>query len=83
MVQMFGMIQGRGGLRLPLKTRQGLRILRHIIRQELERDKAVQVDVFRLVNNAHATAAEPFNNAIVGDKLVDHKGFACSACRES
>ena len=25
----------------------------------------------------------PFNNAIVGDKLVDHQGLTCSACRES
>jgi hypothetical protein len=43
------MIQRRSGLRLALKAGEGLRVPSNIVRQELERDKAVQARVFRLV----------------------------------
>jgi len=53
----IGVIQGGCGLRLSLKTGQRLRILGHVIGQELESNKAVQVDIFRFVHHPHPTTA--------------------------
>jgi len=40
----------------------------------IHRDKSVQARIFALVDNAHSTAAELLDNAIVGDGLANHKG---------
>ena len=68
-----GMIQRRGSLCFALETRQSVGILaRDSSRKELERDKAVQSQVFGLVHHAHAAAAQLVEDAVVGDRLVDH-----------
>ena len=64
-----GMVQGRSRLRLALKTAQRLRIAGDFIRQELERNKAVQPGVFRLVHHPHA-AAQLFQNPVVRNNLL-------------
>ena len=44
----------------------------HTIRQKFERYRTAESRVFRLVDNAHATDAEPFENAIVGNSFTNH-----------
>ena len=68
-----GMVQGRGGLRLALKTTERLLVLGDIIGQKLEGDKTAQLEVFGLVDDAHAPTAELFQNAIVGNRLAEHR----------
>ena len=64
-------IQGRGGLRFALETGQGLGIAGNVLRQKLERDEAMKASVLSLVDDTHATAAEFFENAVVGECLAD------------
>jgi hypothetical protein len=58
---------------LPLKAGQWLRVFGYIIRQEFERDKALEFNVVGLEDDTHAPAAKFLDNAIVGDGLVDHR----------
>jgi hypothetical protein len=62
-----GVIEGRCGLGFTAKTGEGLRIVGDFFRKKFERHEAVEAGVFRLVNNAHPTAANFFENAIVRD----------------
>ena len=75
----IGMVESRGGLCFPLKAGQGLGVLRDVIGQELQGDKAVQGYIFGLVNDAHPTAAQLFNNAVVRDGLSDQVGSSLCA----
>jgi hypothetical protein len=52
-----GMIESRGGTRLPAKALQGQGIPGQLIGKELQGDKAAQFLVLRLVDDSHATAA--------------------------
>ncbi len=67
-----GMVQSRGGLGLTLKAGEGLRIFSDSIGQEFQSHKAVQLEVFRFVDHAHAPAAELLDQAVVRDGLADH-----------
>ena len=67
-------VQRGSGARFPAKTLQRLRILGHIIGQKFQGDKSAKHRVFRLIDDAHAAAAEFFDNAIVRDGLADHQG---------
>ena len=44
-----------------------------VVRKELQRDKAMQLDVLGLVNNAHPSSAELLDNAVMRDNLADHQ----------
>ena len=66
-----GMVQGGGGLRFTLESRQGLRIPGDILRQKFQRHEALQPRVFGLVNDTHASAAELFDDAVVGERLAN------------
>ena len=68
-----GVIKRRGGARLATEALQGLRVLGHLVRQELESDEAAELGVFGLVNDAHAASAELFEDAVVGDGGADHE----------
>jgi len=46
--------------------------MRNVVGQELQGDEAEQICVLGLVDNAHLTAAELFNGAVVRDNLVDY-----------
>ena len=72
-----GMVQRRGRLRFALKTPQGLRVFGNFVGKELQGDKATELDVFRLVDHTHPTAAELLNDSIVGNDLAEH-GIAFS-----
>jgi hypothetical protein len=67
-----GMIERRCGARFAAKAFERLRVARQFIGQELEGDEAAEFGVFGLVDHAHAAAAEFFDDAVVGDGLVDH-----------
>ena len=53
-----GMVEGRGGLRLLLESAQPLWIRRHLWREDLDGDIALQLHVARLVHHSHAALAE-------------------------
>jgi len=44
-----------------------------VLRQKLESDKAIEARVLGFVDYAHATAANLFDNAVVGDGLPDER----------
>ena len=67
------MVQARRGPRLPLKAVKRFAIAKQIVRNELQRNVTAQAHVFRFVNNAHTTAANLPQNAIVGDSLADDR----------
>ena len=47
-------VDERGGMRLALKSGQALGIVGQIVRKEFQRYKPVQLDVFRIVYDAHS-----------------------------
>ena len=71
-----GMVQTRGRLSLALEAQHGLRVVGYFLRQKLQGDEAVQVDVLGLVDDAHATAAELLNDAVMRNDLVKHGRIA-------
>jgi hypothetical protein len=66
------MVQGGGRLRLPLEATQGLRFLSYFVRQKLQSDETVKFDVFRLIDDTHATAAQLLYNFVMRDCSADH-----------
>ncbi len=66
-------LRGRNGL--ALEALQVLGLGGQFGRDELERDRtAVEIEVHRLVDLAHAAAAEPADDLVVGDARADHLG---------
>jgi hypothetical protein len=51
--------------------------MRHFVGQKFYSDKSAQADVFGLVHNAHATAAEFFHYAVVRNSPADEGNGAC------
>ena len=66
-----GMVQRGGGPRLAAKAFQGLRVLGHIVGQELQGDEAAEFSVLGLVDHTHPAAAELLDDAVVRDGLAD------------
>ena len=66
-----GVVQRGSGLRFAAETREGLRIFGDFIGEKFEGHEAVQAGIFRLVHHAHATAAQFFNDTIMGNDLAD------------
>ena len=62
------MVQRRGGAGLALEALQRLPGRGELGRQELERDLAAQPRVLGLVDDAHAAAADPVEDAVVGQR---------------
>ena len=67
------MVQRRGGARLALEALERLRVARQLARQELERDLAAEARVLGAVDDTHAAAAEPVEDAVVGEDLIDQR----------
>src|SRR5580692_2036509 len=68
----IGVVEGGRSLRFALEAGQSLRILRNLVRQELQGYKAVQLYVLSFVHHTHAAAAELLDDPIVRDGLADH-----------
>jgi hypothetical protein len=65
-------VEGGGRPRLALEALERLRVAPEIGRQELQRDPATQLRVLRLVDHAHAPAAERPDDFVVRDVRADH-----------
>jgi hypothetical protein len=76
----IGMIQGRGSLRFAPETLERQRILGDVVGQKFQGDETLQFRIFSAKDDAHATAAEFFKDAIVGESAafegsgVGHRG---------
>jgi len=62
-------VQRGRSLGLPLKTAESLCIVGKFIGKELEGDMATELEVFRFIHHTHAPAADPAENAVMGDGL--------------
>jgi hypothetical protein len=62
-------VQGGRSLGLPLKTAEGLRVVGEFVGKELQSDVATELEVFSLVHHAHAPAADPAEDAVMGHRL--------------
>ena len=68
-----GMIQGRGGFGFALEAGEGLRIFGDFVGEEFQGDEAAELYVLGFVDNAHASAAEFLDDAVVRDGLSEHR----------
>ncbi len=68
----IGMVQGRSGLGLAAEALQCLAVLGEIVGQKLQGDEAAEAGVFGLVDDAHAAAAELFDDPVMRDGLFEH-----------
>ena len=67
-----------GGACFALETFERFRLPHGLVWQKLNGDVASELHVLRLEYDAHAAAAEPFEDAIVRDRVTDHwSGHAC------
>ncbi len=65
------MVQRRSGLRLALEALERCSVMRHALRQKLQRHLPLQLRVIGAIYHAHSAAPEPFDDAVVGDRLSD------------
>ena len=70
------MVQRRRRPRLSAEAFQGLRVFGHCVRKGTSSDHAAEFEVFGLVDNTHAAAAEFLDDTVVRDGLADH-GEGC------
>jgi hypothetical protein len=66
------MVERRSGFSLAAEPPQGLRILSHIFRKELQSDEAVQAGILGLVNDAPTAAAQFVDDAVMRNGSADH-----------
>lgn len=67
-----GMTERGGCFRFPFKSLAALLVLKQVSGQEFQRDGALELGVFGLVNNTHAAFAELADDAVMRDGLTDH-----------
>ncbi len=68
-----GMVERGGGAGFALEAFEGLRIASEIVGEKFERDEAAEAGVFGFVDDAHAAAAEFFDDAVMRDRLADQR----------
>jgi hypothetical protein len=68
------MVEGGGGAGFAFESFQRLGIVGDLFGEEFEGYEAAEARVFGFVHDAHATAAEFFDDAIVRDRLADQGG---------
>jgi hypothetical protein len=68
-----GVVQSRGSASFAAETLQSMRVTDEILGEELESDKAAKVGVFGLVDDAHAAAAQLFDDAVVRNGFADQE----------
>src|ERR1700674_13853 len=67
------MAEGRSRLRLTLETSQSLGVSGDFVRQKLQGDKPVQGYVLGFVHYPHSAATELLDDAVVRDRLANHR----------
>jgi hypothetical protein len=78
-----GVVERRGGHRLALEALARGLVVEQLLRQELERHRAVEPRVLRPANDAHAAATEPLEDAVVGDGPPDHGALPSARLRRA
>ena len=63
------MVQRRRGFGFPLETAEGLCVVGEFVGKELQSDVATELEVFRLINHTHPPAADPAQDAVMGNCL--------------
>ena len=63
-------VQRRRSFGFPLETAEGLRVVGEFVGQKLQGDVATELQVFGFINHAHAPAADPAEDAVMGDRLT-------------
>ncbi len=66
-----GVLERGGGPRLALQPLERLRVPAELLRQELQRHAAAELQILGFVDDAHAAAAELREDAVVRDRLAD------------
>ena len=74
-------IDGGKGPGLLLESSEGFAIGRHLVRQNLESDLAVEMRVLRPIDLAHPTLAEEIQDLVVAQSLANHAHLAYSRSR--
>src|SRR6267378_7849378 len=74
-----GVVQSGSGASFAAETLESMRVTDQIVGEEFESDKAAEVGVFGLVDDAHAAAAQLFNDAVVRNGFAD-QGMAPALC---
>jgi hypothetical protein len=64
------MVEGGGGAGFSLEALEGLRIFGDVVGEKFQGYEAAELGVFGFVDDAHATAAELFDDAVVRDGLT-------------
>jgi hypothetical protein len=64
------MVQRRGSTRLTSETLECLGIVGDVVGKKLDSDKAAELSVFRLIDNAHSSAAQLVQDAVVRNGLA-------------
>ena len=54
-----------------LKAAEGLGVASNVFGKKFQGDEAMETGIFRLVDHAHAAATEPFDDAVMGNRLTD------------
>src|SRR5262245_50226150 len=73
------MVQRRSCFGFTLKPSQRLRLLRYFIRQKLKSYKAMQGNIFSLIDHTHPATTQLLHNPVMRDSFADHG--AESYCR--
>jgi hypothetical protein len=69
-VQMIGVIQRGRSLGFPLKAAPSVCVVGELVGKELQGDVTTELEVFDLVHNTHAPAADPAEDAVMGNCLT-------------
>jgi hypothetical protein len=80
---MLGVVQGCGGFRFAQEALLGFFVVEQMFCQELQRDRALQLCVLGLVDDAHAALAELLDDLVVTDGGADVQDRGIVALRES
>jgi len=68
-----GMVQSRGGTRLPAEALQGEGVPGELVGKEFEGDEAAQFLVLRLIDHSHAATAKSFEDLVAGNPGSNHE----------
>jgi len=62
-------VQRGRSLGFPLETAESLCVVGEIVGKELQGDVSAELQVFSLIHNTHSAAADPAEDAVMGDRL--------------
>ncbi len=68
-----GVIERGGCFGFTLEAFERLRVVRHIFGKEFQSDGAVETSVLRFVDHTHAATPEFFEDAVMGNSLVEQR----------